>query len=185
MDTTVIHDIGLHYLIAIGSHHIRQSPTEEVITDVSQVQRLIGIRRRIFNHHKRRVFICLSDTIFCIGMDAVQEFNPAIRSNSEIQETFYCIEICHQFRCVLLQIFTDFLCCRFRSLLTHLQEREHNKSQMTFKFLLGLLKLYHLFRYFLTIKCIQCRNHRCGQFLFDIHNLSAYFQLNCKDSGFL
>ena len=43
----------------------------------------------------------------------------------------------------------------------------------------------HLFRHFLTIKSIQCRNHGCGQFLFDIHNLSAYIQLTCKDSGFL
>ena len=55
VDTAVIDDIRLYHLIAIGFHNLCQRPTEEVVTHVSKVERLVRVRRRVLNHNKRTV----------------------------------------------------------------------------------------------------------------------------------
>ena len=52
MDTTVVHDVGLHHLVTIGFHDLRQRPSEEVVTHMSEVQGLIGVGRRVLDHHE-------------------------------------------------------------------------------------------------------------------------------------
>ena len=54
---------------------------------MSQMEWLVGIWRRIFNHYQWRFISSLSDTIFCIGMNAIEKFNPTIRCNGQVQET--------------------------------------------------------------------------------------------------
>ena len=44
VNTTVVNDIGLHYLVTIGLHYVGKRPTQQVVTYMTQVKGLIGIR---------------------------------------------------------------------------------------------------------------------------------------------
>ena len=44
VNATVVDDIGLHHLIAVSLHNLRERPSEEVIAHVSEVEWLVGVR---------------------------------------------------------------------------------------------------------------------------------------------
>ncbi len=76
MDATVVNDIGLYHLVAVCSHNVSQCVTQKVVTHVSQVKRLVRIRRRIFNHHQRRSFGSFYQTILFVSLNLIQQLNP-------------------------------------------------------------------------------------------------------------
>ncbi len=53
MDASVIDDIGLHNLITAGLQNLCQRIAQQIVAHMPKVERLIGIGRRIFNHHQR------------------------------------------------------------------------------------------------------------------------------------
>ena len=75
-------------------------------------------------------------------MDAVQQVNPYVRSNRQVQESFDDI-IVGNGRFVRLQVFSDFLPGLFRSFLRKFQKREHYHCQVARKLFLRLLQLHH------------------------------------------
>ena len=116
MNTAVVDDVGFHHAIAISFHDLRKRPSEEVIAHVSEVQRLIGVRRRIFNHHERRRLRRLHEAIMVVGVNNFEQFHPFLRSHHEVKESLHHIEGSHSIR-VFLKILSDFL-CRFLWFLT-------------------------------------------------------------------
>ena len=44
VDTTVVDNIRLHYLVSVSLHNLRQRPTEQVVAHMTEVQGLVGIR---------------------------------------------------------------------------------------------------------------------------------------------
>ena len=43
--TTVVYDVGLHHLVAVSLHNLCQRPSEQVVANVSEVERLVGVGR--------------------------------------------------------------------------------------------------------------------------------------------
>ena len=39
----VVHDVGLYHFVAVRLHDLSQSPSQQVIADVAEVQRFVGI----------------------------------------------------------------------------------------------------------------------------------------------
>ena len=57
VDTTVVYDVGFHHLVAVCLENFGEAETEEVVAHVPQVERLVGVGRRIFNHHERTILV--------------------------------------------------------------------------------------------------------------------------------
>ena len=73
MDASVVHDVGLYHLVAIGLHNLCQRPTQQVVADMSQVQGLVGVGRGIFYHHQGRIGICLLLAIVFLFVNVSQQ----------------------------------------------------------------------------------------------------------------
>ena len=52
MNTAVVHDVGLHHAVAVSLHDLRQRPAEQVVAHVSEVERFVGVGRRVLDHHQ-------------------------------------------------------------------------------------------------------------------------------------
>ena len=50
MDSAVIHKIDLHHIMAAHFEKFRNRPFKKIVTDVSEMERLVGVRRRILDH---------------------------------------------------------------------------------------------------------------------------------------
>ena len=146
MDTTVVHDVGLHHLVTIGFHDLCQRPSEEVVTHMSEVQGLIGIGRRVLDHHEGSLPLPLqregSKAETRVGIDGLQQFQPGTTAHAEVQEALHHVELLHG-RAVCLQILTYLLCCLLRTFLGSLHKGEHHKCQVTLKLTSRLLQLQH------------------------------------------
>ena len=173
MNTTVIHNICLYHSVAIGRNDVCQCITQQVIADMAQMERLIRIGRRIFNHHQRGLVGNSGNAILYIRMDAIQQFNPCRRSDSQVQEPFDNIE-CRNRRLVCLQIFANLLCRLLRSFLRHAEKRENNQRKVSLKFFLGFLQLHLCSRNILSVQRFQSANYGRYQFLFYIHDSNVF-----------
>jgi len=109
VDTSVVDDVGLDDLIAVGLHDLREAPAQQVVAHVSQVEWLIGVGRRILNHHEWTALGSLLLTVLSVGVDVVEQADPSLWRNDEIKESLDHIEACHSLA-VTLEHGTDFLC---------------------------------------------------------------------------
>ncbi len=169
VDTTVVYDIGLDHLVAVGLHNLCQRPTEQVVAHMTEVERLVGVRRRVLYHDE---WTLLCDRLLAklsVGMDGVQESYPSGRSDRKVEETLYHVEVSDDIGAVLLQVLTDFLCSILRFLLRHLEEWEYDEGKVTFEITLGLLQGDHLLRHVLTIKLLHRGDDRADDFVFYLH----------------
>ncbi len=173
MNSTVIDNIGLYYLIAVGSHYISQRISQKIVAYVAQMERFVGVGRRILNHHQRRAVSSSHDAVLLVRMNAVQQFYPRGRGNGQVQEAFDDIK-CSNRRFVCLQVFTDFLCRLLRSLLGHAEERKYHQREVSFKFFLGFLQLHLCGRNILPVKRFQSADDGRYQFLFYIHDSNVF-----------
>ena len=53
MNTTVVHDIGLYYIPTICLLNLCDRVAKQVVAHVTEVQRFVGVWRRVFHHHER------------------------------------------------------------------------------------------------------------------------------------
>ncbi len=155
VDTTIVHDIRLHHLVAVSRHNLCQRPSKEVVAHVSKVERLIGVRRRIFNHYQWRIVGSLHLAIVFILVDIVKHREPSRLCYYDVQESLYHVEIGNCLA-VFFHPFANLLCRVFRFLFRHLEEREHNECETSLKLLLCFLHLHHLLRNVLSIECLYC-----------------------------
>ena len=173
MNSTVIDNICLYYLITVGSHYISQRISQKIIAYMSQMKRFVGVGRRILNHHQWRVVSSSHDTVLLVRMNAIQQFYPRRGGNGQVQEALNDIKCCNR-RLVCLQVFTDFLGRLLRSFLGHTEEREYNQREMSLKFFLGFLQLHLCGRNILSVKRFQSADDGRYQFLFYIHDSNVF-----------
>ena len=133
MDTAVVHDVRFHHLVAIGCQNARKAVSQQVVANVSEVQRLVCVRRRIFNHHQFAFRSFRTETVVGRFIDVIQHIQPEFRLNHDVQEALHNVKRLHRIA-VSHKIFTYFLCCSFRSLLRSLQVREYDNRQVALKF---------------------------------------------------
>ena len=82
MDASIVDDIGLHNLPSIRLLDTRDGIAEEVITYVTKVQRLIRIRRTIFDHHELMTIRLLP--VVGIRIDGPELTNPERIGDHEV-----------------------------------------------------------------------------------------------------
>ena len=169
VDATVVDDVGLDHLVAVGFHDLGQRPTEEVVAHVTEVERLVGVRRRVLDHHEWTVLSNRLLTEFLVSMDGIEESYPSGRCDRKVEETLYHIEVSDDIAAILLQVLADFLCSILRFLFRHLEEWEHDEGKVTFEITLGLLQGNHLLWYVLTIKLLHRCDDRADDFVFYLH----------------
>ena len=175
VDTTVVNDVCLDYLVAVSLHNLSQRPAEEVVAHMTQVKRLVGVRRRVLDHDERALLCDRFLTELRVSVDGVQESYPSGRSDRKVEETLNHVEVCDNISAVFLQVFADFLCCILRLFLRHFEEWEYDEGKVTFEITLGLLQGYHLLRYVLTIKLLHRSDDRADDFVFYLHYLIYLF----------
>ena len=101
-----------------------------------QMERLIGVGRRIFNHHQSAIFGDGFKAKIGLFSHLKEHRGPEGGLDSDIEKTFDDIKFFHSIA-VLHQIGANFLCSVFRALVRRLQEREHHNGEIAFKFLFG------------------------------------------------
>ena len=142
---------------------------------MTEVERLVGVRRRVLDHDERTVLSNWLLTKFRVSVDGIQESYPSGRSDRKVEETLNHVEVCDNVSAVFLQVFADFLCCILRLFLRHFEEWEYDEGKVTFEITLGLLQGYHLLRYVLTIKLLHRSDDRADDFVFYLHYLIYIF----------
>ena len=50
---SVVDDVGLDHAVAAGLEYLGEAESEQVVTDMAQVEGFVGVGRRVFNHHER------------------------------------------------------------------------------------------------------------------------------------
>ena len=168
VDAAVVHDVGLHHAVAVSLHDLRQRPAEQVVAHVSEVERFVGVGRRVLDHHQWR---SLSDGLLAellVQVHLVEQREPRLLVDDEVEETAHSVEVGDSLA-VLLDVLAN-LARRLVGLLArNLKEREHYEREVALKLLLGLLKLHHLLCHFLTVKLFHCRQGSVDNLLFYCH----------------
>ena len=76
MYATVVDDVGFHYLVSVGLHDFGKAPSQQVVAHMPQMQRFVGVGRRVFNHYQWRILCSLFHAEMFVGMDGVEQRNP-------------------------------------------------------------------------------------------------------------
>ena len=107
VDASIVHDIRLNHLISIGLHHLRQSPSEQIIADVTEVKGFVRVGRRVL-YHDERTFVCDGkEAELGVRLHLLQQTYPLARTDAQVQEAFHGIEAANHFRHLLLQTLSN------------------------------------------------------------------------------
>ena len=63
MDTAVVYDVRLYHFIAVRFHDLGQAVAQQVVAHVTEVERFVGVGRRIFDHDQRGLFRYRNDPV--------------------------------------------------------------------------------------------------------------------------
>ena len=89
--SAVVDDVGLDHAVAAGLHQPRQREAEQIVADVAEVERLVGVGRRIFDHHQRRVGGGRGDAVARVrGLG--KHAGPVALGQRQVQEAFDDLE---------------------------------------------------------------------------------------------
>ena len=172
VDTTVVHKVSLDYIVTISSQNLRNRVTEEVVADVSEVEWLVGVRRRVLDHNGATCRRCYAVVLVCRQL--TKTLCPECWVEREIQEALDYIE-----RAELRSRSNDLLAnlgsYRLRCFASHLNEWENHESVVALELLASLLNL-NLRVGNLTIESLYSRLHYAANVLFYIHFCLLFFQ---------
>ena len=138
MDATVVDDIGLHHLVAVGLHDFGQAEAQQVVAHVSQVQRLVGVGRGVLDHHQLAVVGGGSKAIIGRLGDMLEHAGPVGGLDGDIQEALNDVELLHDVA-VGQHVLANLLRRHVGRLVRRLQEGEYHNRLVALKFLLGRL----------------------------------------------
>ena len=151
VDSAVVHEVHLFNVVAVGFEQFRHRPAEQVVTYVAEMQRFVGVRRRIFHHYRGfAAFRRLKAILLHFGV-IHHKINPIVFIYLEIQETFYHVERSHQ-RTFLSHSGANLVGHGLGGLAGGFHEGEHHKGEVAGELFLGFLKGY---RIFLCVNIIQ------------------------------
>ena len=140
MYAAVVYDIGFHHLPAVGFLNFGNAEAEQIVADMAEVQRFIGVGRRIFNHHQVGICFGCYDSEFRLMMHFVKLAEPVSRSNGEIDKSLDNVVFLDTFESGL-QKSADFFTRLFGRFAGKFYKRENHQGYIAFKFFLCFLKL--------------------------------------------
>ena len=143
-----------------------------------QVERFVGIGRRILHHGERTVCRYLLFAKLLVGVNIVKKSYPRCRSNDKVQESLYNIEVGNRLA-VYFQIFAHLLCRCFGAFSRSLQQWERYQRKVSFKVCLCLLQLYHLCWNLCTVQFFYGCQCRSDYLVFYLH-IVCLFIFGCK-----
>ena len=138
VDTAVVDDVGLDHLVAVGLHDFGQAVAQQVVAHVSQVQRLVGVGRRVLDHHQLAVVGHRGKAVVGGGSHMTQHTRPERRLDGDVQEALDDVELLNSLA-VGKHVLANLLGCHVGRLVRRFQEREHHNRLVTLKLLLGRL----------------------------------------------
>ena len=178
VDAAVVHDVGLHHLVAVGFHNACQRGAEQVVAHVAQVERFVGVRRGILNHHQRTLLRRCHKAELLFTVDFVEQANPGTGAHHQVQETFHHVEVSHHIGGVLLQVGTQLGTHVFWLLTCRLHEWKDHNGKVSLKFFLGFLKLNLLLLHFCAIEAFDALLYGIHDFLFYCHDVLMQEMMN-------
>ena len=95
MDTAVVDDVGLYHAVAAGLEDAGQRVTQQYVAQVSQMQRLVGVRRRVLHHHQRRFVGGGGGAVIGGGGDVAQHLAPVAGADNNVQKSVYRVGALH------------------------------------------------------------------------------------------
>ena len=164
---TVVHQVYLQHLMSAGSEQLAHRPTQQVVADVPQVQRLVGIRARELDHDGPAARGQLSE----VGLrgDLGQVRSPIGTGYLDIEESLDYIEAGH-LRIVLLQPGSNLRGCGLGGFVAGFQQREDDEGHIALEFLAGRLHLDQTGGRFCTIEGRNAAAGGSGNILKRIHH---------------
>ena len=156
VDAAVVDDVRFYYFPAVGLHNFRQRPTEQVVSNVAEVQRFVGVGRGIFNHTEslrlRRGFV----TEILVLVDVFEQLQPRLGRNNEVQKALHDVvaaddafHIAPHF--VFHEPFSNVFGGLFGTFPRHFHERKHHHREVSLEFAARFLQLYLTFGYFCAV----------------------------------
>ena len=166
MDTSVVHKIHLHDLVSAHLEKLRDRPSEQVVADMSEVERLVGVWRRIFHHDGLSCRSKLAEVLGCSNF--CKDIVPIHLRKRDVQEALDRI-ISGDFRAIGLEPLSYCISCVLRSSLRYLEKRENDQSIVPLELLSRYLYLKLSLRYFNGVKRLNCFRRFSYNELFRCH----------------
>ena len=138
VDSPVIDKSNFHHVVSAGFEKAGNWISEEVVPDMSEVERLVRVRWRELYHDVLSGRWKYSE-IPGTG-DIREEFVPVKGREQDIQVSFHAV-VSRNFRDIGLQPLSDCVSGILRRLVGHSEKREHNEGIISLKFLSGYLYL--------------------------------------------
>ena len=161
MDAAVVDQGRLDDVVATGLQQAGDGVAEEVVADVAQVERRVGVRGGELDHDVAAGGRQLAE-VFVRG-DAGEHLIPVHGAEKQVEETLDGI-VSGDFRDVVGQPLADGVAGVFRCGMGDLEEREHHEGVVAFEFLAGDADLEGRC---LDISIVQRFDGRCGLFLYE------------------
>ena len=161
---TVVHNVRLYHFPAVSLLDTGYARAEQVVPHVPEVQWLIGVRRRILNHHKLVAVGLLA--VVCIGGDCLELLDPERGCDAHVQEALHGIELLNNrfaYNGAVRHCFAYLFGNLCRCFAGKFDEREHYECNVSFKLRAGLLQLY---LFVICVNAVQ-RFYRCLHLLLE------------------
>ena len=173
VNSAVVHNVCLDDFRTVGLGYLRYGPAQQIIADVSEMQRLVCVGRRILHHDEWRLFRNGHKAITLVCIDFSEQFHPFGRSYDEVQKSLDHVEIGH--KACFFQISTDFGGCFLGFLFGNAEQGEHHQGEVAFKLLFCFLELDLCFGHFLSVKFQECRSNGGCELVFYFHTVFVSF----------
>ena len=138
VDAAVVDEVRLDHFVARFGEYLRDRVSEQVVADVAQVQRLVGVGRRIFDHHRFAGGGAFAE--IGVGHHLGEPFAPERVAQREVQEALDDV-IAFDFGNVFHQRFADLRGGFFGFFAAEFQQREDHERVVALEFLAGFLDL--------------------------------------------
>ncbi len=168
MDAAVVDDVGLHHAVAARFEDLGEAVAEQVVAHVTQVKWLVGVGRRIFDHHERRFVGRFFDAVMIFGGNGLQHAVPEQRFDYQVEEALHHIEARHG-GLVVHEPLADFGADGFGCFAGGFHPGEYHYGEISFKFLASGLRYDRLRCHLHAVESLHGRGNCILYDSFDRH----------------
>ena len=92
VDSPIVDDIRFNHPVTVGFQNFRQTVSQQIVTHMSEMERLIRVGRRVFDHHQRSLFGRMRNAVGLLRVHRVQHLDPVRSGDCQVQKAFNHIE---------------------------------------------------------------------------------------------
>ena len=180
---SVVDDVGLDHAVSVGLHDLCECPSQQVVADVAEVERLVGVGRGVFHHDERTIIADGLEAEPRVGLYLGEEFHPLGGADAEVEEALDGVEACDDVGKALHEAFSYLPCGLLGSFVTHLGEGEYDERELSFELRPGLSELHQLVLHGHAVELFHDSLHGLGYLCFNLHVAIHYYyiyNMRCK-----